>query len=72
MLIWKLNDNNEHHSVVITKNNDKFLTAKQIRYYLKGFEKSYPNIYIILNLSHCVKLLGKYGHLIQVEDFENF
>ena len=34
--------------------------TKQIIYISKGFDKSYPRMYYLLNLSHCVK---RYGHL---------
>ena len=42
-------------------NMDLYKT-KQIIYISKGFDKSYPKMYYLLNLSHCVK---SYGHLCQ-------
>ena len=37
--------------------------TKQIIYHLKGFDKSYPKMYFLLNMSHRVK---SYGHLCQI------
>ena len=37
--------------------------TKQIIYHSKGFDKSYPKIHFLLNLSHFVK---SYGHLCQI------
>ena len=36
--------------------------TKQIIYHSKGIDESYPKMYFLLNLSHCVK---SYGHLCQ-------
>ena len=35
---------------------------QKIIYHSKGFDKSYPKMGFLLNLSHCVK---SYGHLCQ-------
>ena len=36
--------------------------AKQIIYHSKSIDESYPKMYFLLNLNHCVK---SYGHLCQ-------
>ena len=43
--------------------NSDFHETVQIIYHSSGFDKSYPKMYIILNLSLCVK---SYGHLYQI------
>ena len=40
--------------------------TKQIIYHSKGIDESYPKMYFLLNLSHCVK---RYGHLCQILAF---
>ena len=37
--------------------------TKQTVNHLKGIDKSYPKIYFLLNLSHCIK---SYGYLFQI------
>ena len=37
--------------------------TRQIIYHSKGTDKSYPKMYFLLNLSHCVK---SYGHFCQI------
>ena len=40
--------------------------TKQIIYHLKGIDESYPKMYFLLNLSHCV---NSYGHFCQILSF---
>ena len=44
------------------KNSD-LRETRQIIYHSKGIDKSYPKLYFLLNLSHCVK---SYGHFCQI------
>ena len=49
---------------VITKNKAKFGPPQNQRnYHSKGFDKSYPKMNFLLNLSYCVK---RYGHFCQI------
>ena len=45
-----------------TIENADLRETKQIIYYSKGIDESYPKVYFLLNLSHYVK---SYGHLCQ-------
>ena len=40
--------------------------TKPIIYHSKGIDESYPKMFFLLNLSHCVK---RYGHLCQILAF---
>ena len=51
---------------VITKHYSKFLTSKKQRQIIKpskGFNKSYPKMFVLMNLSHYVK---SNEHLCQI------
>ena len=46
-----------------TMENLDLREPRQIIYHSKGIGKSYPKMYLLLNLSHCVK---SYGHFCQI------
>ena len=55
---------NYHHYVVIAKNSGKIQTSvKPSMCHLKGFDKSCPKMYFLMNLGHCVK---SHGNLCQI------
>ena len=43
--------------------NSDLRETKQIIHHSKGIDESYPKMYFLLNLSHCVK---SYGHFCQI------
>ena len=63
MVIWKPNNNKWRHYQKQWQNLD-LRETKQIIYYLKGIDKSYPKIYFLLNLSHSVKSYGHFCHIL--------
>ena len=62
MLIWKPSSNKWRHNDFITKNNGKIGPPRNQTLYIfwKVQLKSYPKMYFLLNLSHCVKIMGIY------------
>ena len=42
------------------RHNSNLCETKEIRYHSEDFDKSFPKIYVLSNLSRCVK---SYGHL---------
>ena len=43
--------------------NSDLCETKQIIYHSKDIDESYPEMYFLLNFSHCVK---NYGHFCQI------
>ena len=65
MLICIFSDRNLRQNEVIVKTNNKFglFETRQIIYYLKDLDNSYPKTNFLLNFSHFVK---SFGHLCQI------